>query len=358
MRIALFLFISLCSSLSVAQHYRGLSVVNDNVVWMGGTKGTILRTTNSGASWDTLNPTGYSQKDFRDIHAWDEKHAVVMSAGDSSVLLETYDRGKSWKIIYHDYTPGSFFDAIDVQGSKIILVGDGISDNNPYLVYFNKKITPFTFSTHYSNNREVFWHMATLKEKKRDSFSFFAGSGANVQWVAKNTFIAIPVTADTAYFFQGKITHKNPAKHANPSDSPMYLVFTAFRTLPFKSQKAGGAYAVFQNNKGGIMAVGGSFYKPNDGDSAACFSNNYGQTWACSPNSVTGYRSGVVYHHHLKIWVCTGSNGTDYSYNNGLSWNRSTLAGYNVCAASKKYLWLAGNKSQWTKVSWSTFKSQ
>ena len=72
-----------------SQHYRGLSVVNDNLAWMSGTKGHILRTVDGGQHWDTFIPQGYAKKDFRDIHAWDEKHAVAMSAGDSSVLLET-----------------------------------------------------------------------------------------------------------------------------------------------------------------------------------------------------------------------------------------------------------------------------
>lgn len=358
MRFGMIILLVLWSPQSFGQHFRGLSVVDDNVVWMSGTKGTVLRTVNSGTSWDTLTPYNYHQKDFRDIHAWNEKHAMIMSAGDSSVLLETFDAGKTWKLIYHDYTPGSFFDAIDVQGSKIILVGDGVSDNNPYLVYFDKKRKPYTFKTHYANKREVFWHMAFLKEKKLDSFSFFAGSGANVQWVAKNTFIAIPITKDTAYFLQGKITRTNPAKHANPSDNSMFLIFTSFHSLPFKSQKAGGAYAIYQSNLGITMAVGGSFYKPDDGDSATCFSVNFGQSWASGPSFVNGYRSCVVFQEKLNLWVCTGPNGTDYIYNNGAIWKNSHIGGYNVCAVSKNYLWLAGNYGKWTKVEWTTFKAQ
>src|SRR5437762_1040720 len=46
---------------------RGLSVVNENVVWASGTKGTFLRTTDGGATWQAGTVPGVEALDFRDV---------------------------------------------------------------------------------------------------------------------------------------------------------------------------------------------------------------------------------------------------------------------------------------------------
>ncbi|MDW8297521.1 MAG: hypothetical protein RMJ97_11625, partial [Raineya sp.] len=67
--------------------FRGLWIVDENVVWASGTKGTILKTTNSGKNWQTLQIKGFEDKDFRDIVAFDEKRAFVINAGSPAYIL-------------------------------------------------------------------------------------------------------------------------------------------------------------------------------------------------------------------------------------------------------------------------------
>ena len=38
------------------QQFRGLSPVNEKVVWISGTNGTVLRTTDSGSTWTNVSP--------------------------------------------------------------------------------------------------------------------------------------------------------------------------------------------------------------------------------------------------------------------------------------------------------------
>ena len=328
-----------------SQHYRGLSVVNDNLAWMSGTKGHILRTVDGGQHWDTFSPQGYAKKDFRDIHAWDEKHAVAMSAGDSSVLLETKDAGRSWTLLYTDLRPGSFFDAIDVRKNDILLVGDGVSPQNPYVIYIDKNRQIHSFSTYYFTEVSELWAWGFLT----DTFSFFAASGTNVQWISDKEFLLIPVGRDSTYCLQVKLSRLNPAPKANPEvDKSAFLEIHKASTLPFPKQKAGGAYSMCYANKL-TLAVGGSFYAPDTTAQVAFFRRGLTGPWEETQGTLGGYRSCVCYHKGRGLWIATGPNGTDVSPN-GLSWKPSSKQGYNVCAASKKYVWFAGNKGSWSRV--------
>lgn len=327
-------------SVALAQSYRGISVVNDNLVWVSGSKGTVLRTENSGKTWDTLNPKNYSSKDFRDIHAWNSKHAVIMSSGDSSVLMETTDGGATWQLIYNDFREGSFFDAIDVRKNNIVLVGDAVGSQNPYVILIDKNRKTHSFSTNYVSNSNNFWHFA----QKSDTFTFFAASGSNVQWLHNNKFAFIPVGRDSSYFLSGKFSKKNKMKNMEDlKGQSCYLIFEEFSSMPFKKQKAGGAYSFLAINNKTMLTAGGSFYLPDSGHLASFYSTNAGKEWVASAASVSGYRSGLAYHPKAKICIATGPNGTDYSKDLGVNWSPTEIGGFNVCAFSKQYLWLAGS---------------
>src|SRR6185369_8047612 len=77
---------------------RGLSVVNDNVVWVSGSKGTVGKTTNGGKTWKWITVKGFDSVDFRDIEAFDGVTAVIMSAGYPAYILKTNDAGDTWKV--------------------------------------------------------------------------------------------------------------------------------------------------------------------------------------------------------------------------------------------------------------------
>src|SRR4051812_4608101 len=68
---------------------RGLSVVNDEVVWVSGSNGTIGRTTNGGKDWKWRVVKGFEKTDFRDIEAFDATTAVIMGVGDPAFILKT-----------------------------------------------------------------------------------------------------------------------------------------------------------------------------------------------------------------------------------------------------------------------------
>ena len=50
---------------------RGLSAVSQNVAWASGSGGTVLRTVDGGATWESVGPPGTATLQFRDIEAFD-----------------------------------------------------------------------------------------------------------------------------------------------------------------------------------------------------------------------------------------------------------------------------------------------
>src|ERR1700684_2669041 len=73
---------------------RGVHTVGGGVVWASGTKGTVLRSEDTGYLWQQCTKLpGTQNLDFRAIWAWDALHVLVLSSGtgEQSRLYETTD---------------------------------------------------------------------------------------------------------------------------------------------------------------------------------------------------------------------------------------------------------------------------
>ena len=97
--------------------FRGLSVVNENVIWASGTNGTVIRTVDGGATWNVFTVPGPKEAeklDFRDIEAFDANTAYIISIGngDSSRIYKTINGGATWQLQFTNKDPKAFFDAI------------------------------------------------------------------------------------------------------------------------------------------------------------------------------------------------------------------------------------------------------
>jgi photosystem II stability/assembly factor-like uncharacterized protein len=96
---------------------RGVRAVSARVAWASGSAGTVLRTTDGGATWQRLTlPADARTLDFRSVWAFDSLSAVVASAGEAAEglarIYRTADGGRTWTLAHRDTTRGVFYDAL------------------------------------------------------------------------------------------------------------------------------------------------------------------------------------------------------------------------------------------------------
>ncbi len=98
----------------VTARLRGVSAVTDRVAWASGSVGTVLRTGDGGATWQSMNIPDAEKLDFRDIDAVSEQSAYVLSigSGESSRIYKTIDSGRTWALQFTNADPKAFFDAM------------------------------------------------------------------------------------------------------------------------------------------------------------------------------------------------------------------------------------------------------
>src|SRR5262249_9316938 len=94
--------------------FRGLCAVSATVAWVSGTNGTYARTSDAGETWSVGTVPGATKLDFRDVEAFGETTAYLLSAGpgEDSRVYKTVDAGKTWILQFKNQDREAFFDAI------------------------------------------------------------------------------------------------------------------------------------------------------------------------------------------------------------------------------------------------------
>src|SRR5271165_1385057 len=118
---------SILTLIVTAASFRGVSAVDDRVVWASGTEGAIVRTIDGGKTWNTSNVEG--GLDFRGIHALNAKVAWILSSGpgDKSRIYKTEDAGEKWTLQFTNPDAQGFFDAIAFfDAQRGIVLGDPV----------------------------------------------------------------------------------------------------------------------------------------------------------------------------------------------------------------------------------------
>ncbi len=302
---------------------RGLSVVNDMVVWASGSNGTIGKTTDGGKTWKWQVIKGFEKRDFRDIEAFDAATAVVIAVDAPAYILKTTDGGDNWKIVYENKTKGMFLDAMEFWNELSgIVIGDPIEGR--------------MFVTRTFDGGSTWQDIPMQYRPKADSGeAFFAASGTNVRALDKDESVLVSGGTASRIFIRDNTT-----------------------TLPLlqgKETTGANSIAVYDNNKrdGGniLIVVGGDFNNPSS-DSLNCFyTTNRGKTWNAPKQPPHGYRSCVEFLSRKQLITC-GITGVDYSFDGGNTWKLISKEGFNVCRIAKKgaAVYLAGEKGKVAKL--------
>jgi photosystem II stability/assembly factor-like uncharacterized protein len=310
---------------------RGLSVVNNNVVWVSGSNGMVGRSNNGGKNWNWFTVKGFEKTEFRDIEAFDANTAVIMAIPSTSVpepahLLKTTDGGESWKVVYENKTKGMFLDAMDFVGNDYgIVVGDPID---------NKIFIAETF------DGGTTWNELGLEGKRPRADSgeaFFASSGTNIRLMIDKRFFLV----------------------SGGSKSRLITRLTASNLPVIQGKESTGANSIDVYDKGNgkgsnrLVIVGGDFMADSSVNKNCFTSNDGGKTWKAPKTPPHGYRSCVEFLSEKDLLSC-GLNGVDYSGDGGKNWIWISKEGFHVCRIAKmgNAIYLAGGNGKIGKIIW------
>ncbi len=298
---------------------RGLSVVNDNVVWVSGSNGTVGKTTNGGKTWTWRVVKGFEKTDFRDIEAFDASTAIIMGVAEPAYILKTNDGGESWKVVYENKTKGMFLDAMEFWNEQSgIVIGDPLEGR-------------FFVARSFDGGNS--WQDIPFdKRPAADSGeACFAASGTNVRALDK----------DEAVFVSGGKRSRMFTRN-RPVDLPV---------IQGKETTGANSIAVWDKFKlkGGkrMIVVGGDFNADSSRVKNCFYTSDGGQSWNAPGTPPHGYRSCVEYFSKLEAFAC-GLNGVDRTTDGGKTWMLISSEGFHVCRASKlgAAVYLAGGNGK------------
>lgn len=319
---------AICAQILIPLHsgtqtsLRGLSVVNDSVAWVSGSRGTWARTADSGRSWKWNQIKLYEKLDFRDIEAFSDQKAVMVNAGTPSVILLTNDGGESWKEVYRNESAEIFLDGIDFWDEKNgIIYGDPI---NGQMVLLKTSDGGNSWKDISINNP-----ITLIKGE-----ASFAASGTGIR-CGKNGKVWIATGGAQSRIFYSADYGKSWKAYACP------IIQSKNSTGPFS--------IAFYRNKG--IAVGGDYLKDTSRVNNSLLSADRGKTWTSPLIPTFGYRSAVEYL-SAKVLVATGPGGTDFSSDGGKNWQKLSDTGYHTVrkAKSGRLVLLSGSNGKIAQI--------
>lgn len=290
---------------------RGLHVVSDTLVWASGTGGTVLKTTNGGETWGKFVVAGAEMLDFRDIHAFDENSAVIMSAGTPARLYRTDDGGRTWKLTFEHSSDKAFFDAISFwDAQRGIAMSDPIDDR-------------VLLVTTDDGGRS--WKELDAKNRPlvQSGEGGFAASGTNMILLENgDCLIALGSAKPKEEFKTSRLVRS--------SDRGRTWQAVA---IPLPRNQSSGVFSMaFADNQTGV-AVGGNYLKPDLARENIAVTSDGGKTWKQPAGQPPrGYRSGVAARitGGSIVFIAVGTNGTDLSDNLGHNWQTVSQDGFHA----------------------------
>ena len=277
-----------------AARLRGLSVVSKRVVWTSGSLGTVLRTTNAGATWQSVGPPGTSALQFRDIEAFDADTAVILSigTGTDSRIYRTADGGSTWQLVFVNAEPNAFYDC---------------------MTFFNK-------------HRGL-----ALSDPVDGRFRILGTSDGGRTWSIVQADMPPALPAEFAFAASGQCITSAGGRDAwfgTGGDAVARVFHSRDRgqtwevaNTPVRSGPSAGIFALaFRDPRHGL-ATGGDFLTPTASPDAMALSHDGGSSWRLVEDAPNEYRSGA---HWVTgtIAIAVGPSGSDVSVNRGRSWDR------------------------------------
>ncbi|KJK12074.1 oxidoreductase [Terrabacter sp. 28] len=306
------------------ERFRGLAPVSRDVAWVSGSGGTVLRTTDGGASWSNVSPHGLGTAtlQFRDIEAFDARHAVILSigSGGDSRILVTDDGGASWTETFRNADPSAFYDCLAFSSPR-----RGLAMSDP---------VGGTFRLVETSDGGRSWSPvdpAGMPAAKDGEFAFAASGTCLTTGVGGRAYLASG-GVDPARVF----TSTDHGRTWTVADSPVA-----------GGESAGIFSVTFRDARRGVV-VGGDFAAPTGAVDNAAWTDDGGATWTASTVNPAGYRSGSAWVSRTSRTVlAVGPSGSDVSTDGGRTWATFDTGSFDsVECTSDGACWASGEQGR------------
>ena len=290
---------------------RGVSTVSARVAWASGDKGTFLRTTDGGLTWQAGTVPDAGQLDFRDVDAFDAETAYLLSIGegDKSRIYKTTDGGRTWTLQFRNSRPKAFFDAMAFWDAE-----HGIAVSDPVEGRF-LIITTSDGGRTWSESPSVGMPPA------------LAGEGA---FAASGTCITVEGKSRVWFGTGGE----QGARIFRSRDGGQTWRVS---NVPVVKGKAAGVFSLFFRDARRGVAVGGDYTKEGESAQNVAVSNDGGETWLPAETRPAGYRSAVapVGRMRAPALLAVGPSGSDYSLDGGRNWLALGTEGFHATSFAR-----------------------
>jgi len=299
---------------------RGVSTVNENVVWAGGAEGTLLRSTDGGQSFTQLHIPHSEEMEFRDLEAFDDQTCSVMVAGQPARFYHTSDGGKNWKIAYEHPSDKAFFDAMAYWDDQRGIAFSDAVDGRLVIVS--------------TENGGRTWTLHPPEESPRISADEhgYAASGTCLT-VGENGEVWIGLGGPSATENSRVFYSTDFGKHWKDGTSTL------------RGSESAGVFSLhFLDSRRGI-AVGGDYRETTSAKSVLSLTDDGGKTWYTPEDHLLrGFRSCIVEYPDgdNRLLICCGPDGCDVSKDGGKHWKALAGDGFHAMDFEGSAGWAVG----------------
>lgn len=305
---------------------QAISIVDESTVWMSGHEASFIRTKDGGVSWELYqHPTGDTLQ-FRDIHAFSEEKAILMSAGPGPLSrIFTFKAPDQWQENFVMLDSLGFLDCIDFwDDQRGIAYGDAI-DSYPYILLT-------------TDGGESWQRSDTTKMPKAGlGEGGFAASGTCVTTGANGrAWIATGAGGNARFLLTSDF-----GKSWEVVKSPIV-----------KGDAAGHTSVSFEGNQG--FAVGGDLLNTDGYTDNCLISNDGGASWQLtSPPETKGafYGCSLAQVGEGYFAFSCGPNGLDYTGDLGKTWHTLDTLNYWAVSFDKQIGYACGTEGKILKIS-------
>jgi photosystem II stability/assembly factor-like uncharacterized protein len=307
------------------ESFRGLSVLNDNVVWLSGTNGTYLNTYDGGKSWKLDSIKEARRLDFRDVEIVNDSTVYLLTAGSPALLYKTTNKGGNWALLFKDDRPEIFMDGMSFWNDSVgVMYGDPIMEEFSCYNIISNKAAFVTGLPKPLLGEAGFAASGTGIAALNDSLVWVATGGAKVARV----------------LFSGN----------------RGVLWSAYET-PLVSGEGQGVFSMIFWSKNEGVIVGGSYLDSTNIEKNCAFTLDGGKTWELvEKNQPNGYRSCVTANSDGSLLVSCGRTGIDYSLDKGKTWKAFSKEGYYSVALEDSFAWFSGREGKVARVELKHFK--